>query len=253
MRAYAGLLLKPVLLLTIILTFIGFAVIPSRKILSSDSLNNKKPNQQQAINSLKVNNKAGRLEVVSVERKGQSIRLQFKNNYSKTINAYVLSPGGYQVIYELEDKDFIPPGGTHERSINVQRGQIEDRINIMAVVFDDKTGDGDSAAIKEIKDLRLGRKIQLNRIIPYLDSILKSTDATLSQSLQNVRIKINNLPIGSEQEFPHHVLVGLRDIRETALKSLEELDQVRRDSGNDIFMQQLAKLRALFLKEIEKY
>jgi hypothetical protein len=240
-------LIKSFLLPAVITTLIVLGTCLNQNTLSSGYLPAGISNQQTTL-PLKVSNRTNAFEVVNVRRDGQNARLTFRNNYKKAITAYALFVGGYQIKYELADEEVIVPGGAREQSLNLQAGQ--DRIIVLAVVFEDKAGDGDGAVIKEINDLRLGRRTQFSRIVPLLDKLLNTTDSQLVTALREVKIAINNLPNGPERESSHFFITGLRNAKEATLRDIEELDQVRQINGNAIFREVLVSIKGRFMKSM---
>jgi hypothetical protein len=142
--------------------------------------------------SLNIMNRAPGFELltfVKTGRDGRDIKLSFKNNYNKGITSYVLLMGENAEIraefYSSGTDWLIAPGAGYEYTITMPGpyGLQEDSLTIAAVVFDDRTGEGDAKIINEIMQNRLGKKAQITRALSVLKGFLESPDPGLDSSL----------------------------------------------------------------------
>jgi hypothetical protein len=208
-----------------------------------------------------INNRTHALEVVKIESKENTLHLSLKNNYNKAITAYAISPGDYYVSTELIGTDeVIPPGAmriakynlpdTVDSSSNPQNQQIA--ITILAVVFDDKTGDGDPKMLRMIRDARKGEREEIIRFLPILESLLNAEDNLLAQVIESGKDSIRQLPNRHQQARSFEVRAAAKDARDLVLYRLEEIEAVRSDQGNGTFRERLIKLKAHYEKKLSK-
>jgi hypothetical protein len=209
---------------------------PQREYFSNNTLS-------QATSRLKLSNMTSAFEVVNVEPNGRRVRLTLKNNYNKTITAYAISAGDHSHnLHELPDEEVMTPGSTRDQVVSLPPEQ-KNHITVLAVVFNDRTGDGDGSVVKEINDYRLGKKTQYGHIVPLLNKLLAASDNEFETALQEAKVAIDGLPSGSEQELSHFVIAGLRDAKASILLDLEDLNQVRRSAGNGVVVERMTRIR----------
>ena len=88
-------------------------------------------------------------------------------------------------------------------------------ISVLAVVFDDGSGDGDEKAVAAILDERQKSKLRLTRIIDLLNGDLSSSRAINDTVVDELRSRISSLATGPEDSSE------VNDV----LRWLGELDQ----------------------------
>ena len=183
----------------------------------------------------RIQNKTRSFEVARVSPSlGESaeVELSLRNRYSKNITACAVSVNGsiteIDFAYsELEDQRGISPESVYKqnysfaRHVNQSAARQNLDISILAVVFDDKTGDGDPKLVTEILDTRLGSKIQLARIIALLNNALNSPGVPNEAAVGRLKARILSLPIDSVNSSSETAREGLRNQKEDALRRLE--------------------------------
>lgn len=115
--------------------------------------------------------------------------LSLRNGYDKTITACAVSVNGLIALIDFvysdsegHDQRAIAPGAVYTRwfsygvrSVNRSGAAQEDfDINVLAVVFDDKSSDGDEKAVASILYDRMRSKRLLTRIVDLLNENLNS-------------------------------------------------------------------------------
>jgi hypothetical protein len=188
------------------------------------------------------------------DRDGDYIIL-LKNNYTKNINGYVIGTGaGGKVTVDLTiGNRAITPGDVAEERIPISNlrassegGDPHPAITILAVLFEDGTGEGVAPAIAEIKEKRAGTKIQLKRILPLIQNLLSSSSSKLI-TLGQLKEQIASLPDGAEDATSSHAKKGFRSAKEDALMNLQNLEQ------SDMGLQEgLARIKATIEKRINR-
>lgn len=170
--------------------------------------------QIESINP-QVQNKTRSFELIQA-RRNRSIdaagpELSLRNGYDKNITAFAVSVNGLLVspdfVYsENEDWRSIAPGAVYTsgfgyvvRSVNPAFPVAAPKdfdINVLAVVFDDGSSDGDEKAAAGILYARLKSKRILTRIVDLLDGDLNSRamDYTLFDELKSRISSLSNDP-----------------------------------------------------------
>jgi hypothetical protein len=180
-------------------------------------------------------NKAEGLKVVSVEQTESEILLLMKNDYSKSINALTISIGDLTVNNDyVYSGKAIAPGSQYTFRIPKQPavpGQsAQPAINILAVVFDDRTGDGEDRYVSKVLNSRLGEKIQLSRILPLLQKALKSSDADLPNAVDELVYQVSTLSESSDGQLSSDTQDASRGRKEFVLKNIQA---IKGNSPND--------------------
>jgi hypothetical protein len=192
---------------------------------------------------LQLSNRTNSFEVAKVERNREGVRLTLKNNYNKTITAYAISAGGKSHnLRELSSEKLLTPGSTLDHDLKIQERRNAGNITILAVVFEDKTSDGDAAVAKEISDYRLGKKTQYDRIIPILKRVLATRDNEMQSALEEAQTAIHALPSDSADK-PHFIIAGLSDAKASILMDLEEFKKLRQTEGNSILRERIGLIK----------
>lgn len=181
--------------------------------------------------SYRFNNETRSLEVVELEREGDSIHLILKNVSSKSITGVQVQLGRVTIQSEFlgGDETFLA-GALHERYYPLQEGMDREGINILAAVFDDGSSEGNPEAVRQIKDKRLGEKTQLRRVLPLVQQAIEAPDADAPAALDRLRTDILGLQVERGNGLSDDFSLGLHDRK---LLLLQQLDTLRRDQQVD--------------------
>ena len=112
-------------------------------------------------------------EVLKAYLVDNEVRIRLQNNHKKTITAFAIRITGTAIIKE----DFaysevhlgIEPRETFETSYPVSPSPEVPTIHLLAVLLKDGTDDGNSKVAQQMKDQRLGQKIQILRTLRILE------------------------------------------------------------------------------------
>ena len=186
--------------------FLVFFCICIALILSAFNLNstkvkaNKKQIESQVTTSLKE------LEIVQVNQLGPStLQVIIKNGYQKDITALVASSNGDKdfrrdyVFSELEKDQKLGAGASDEFLYNLNPGEY---LIVTGVLFSDKSFLGDYSAIKGVLDKRLGMKVQLTRINPYLELLNKEGPQSAITTLNRTKQIAETLSLEKDDKSP---------------------------------------------------
>lgn len=133
---------------------------------------------------IEVNNHTQSFQVINAEKHDDHIKLYLRNDSQKSITAFVISSAigprdtfsvKRELVYSAFDDSFITAGSVYEAIFGIP-GSLKSRkiitIDLMAVVFDDKSSEGDPEVIQGIEDERLAEKTLFARAIPLIDAML---------------------------------------------------------------------------------
>ena len=209
------------------------------------------PNQNSSgERQITVRNFTENLRVVNLQvaQDGRHVILTIKNNHGKAITAFTLGQGRSHSTTELIGTgNVIVPGAERVEEYLLSQTP-EPVITIQAVVFDDKSAEGNPEFIKKITEARLGEKTQLTLIIPLLESILNAPDAQLGRVLETNQSRILQLPdleVSGSFEFRS----ALKNTKGLILHHLEQLKQTLQEDGADRFRQWLIILKERYQRK----
>jgi len=168
--------------------------------------------------TLKVQTKTPALKVVNLEKDvdNEVIKITLKNKSDKVITAYDIQVGIGTVISdliteELSENNLLYPGGECIETYELQTGIETKGISVLAVLFQDKTSDGDPVYIKDMQDYRLGVKMGIAESLNFFKEIQQLPKASIPEAFINHQQSKSLMQNG--QELPHFVKVGLQDTR----------------------------------------
>ena len=214
---------------------------------------------QESDGLLKIKNKTQAFHVAALEQvESGDFKLSLKNESDKYITAFRVSVHNAQTSGPI-DVDVvccnrgIAPGAVHPIHFGARAAEGSDqtpRVVIEAVVFDDRTSDGDAAVAAEIEAVRFAEKLQLTRIIDMIGETLASPDADTQAAIDKFKLDVSALPVDSgvsealatmrlevrlpddaDGELSRGVRSGLRNGKERLRQSLFQLERENETSG----------------------
>ncbi|MCI0487815.1 MAG: hypothetical protein L0229_14580 [Blastocatellia bacterium] len=163
---------------------------------------------------IQVINKAPLLEVIIVKRAGHEAWLQVKNGYDKKIAALEIRkrPGGIGMTLDLvRSQRSIEPGAVFEFRVHLgnpsrfteEELKQEPQIEIVVVMFEDGTSEGDLQGAIEIDGRHRAENIQMGRILALLQEAIESSNTNSSEVLERLKKEIAALSTdeGVEEVF----------------------------------------------------
>jgi hypothetical protein len=201
----------------------------SMSVLSSGA--GGRPAQQQRDSLPLVKSHAESLQFISTERTDFELITRIRNTSAKSITAYTVSLCGVPLFaadYTIGDNS-IAPGNVLEIKMPIQA--VSDKcgnatqpiITILAVVFDDRSSEGEFRWVKGILDNRRGEKIQLRRINRILTKAANWADGDKPAGIDRLKSEIAALPL--DEGEPPAVRGGLASARDRILYIIAELEQ----------------------------
>jgi hypothetical protein len=171
--------------------------------------------------------------------------LRLQNGYEKKITAFQLSFGIVKLKKEL----------IYDESYSIQHNQVitfeneaepdlDTRgIEILAVVFDDGTGDGTESAIKDIREYRSGMRIAIKEALPKMQNALSSRKETLASAIERVRSELSALPEIPESSLPYNTKVGIHDQKWRIVHELQMLSEDRLPAHASLSLEEKQELQ----------
>lgn len=201
---------------------------------------------------LKINNNTQSLQVVDVQRNGQEARLLLRNNSNKDIAAFKISTASYGIMLDFTP-DLFNAGTDFVRSLTIPETEdAVDEVSIVAVLFDDQTGDGNPMVVRQMMERRKGEKLQLLKILPLIDSVLIAPKEQFSERLDAAEKAAIELPDSLNSADSVHFRAGLHDAKERILSDLRTAKILQKDPSGTIQDSQLRYLKDHYARKISK-
>jgi hypothetical protein len=127
-------------------------------------------------------------EILTAEFLNDHVRIRLKNNHKDTITAFVIRLGDTTISEDFAYSEVhfgIEPGATLERVYPTPNGSERPILSLLTVLLKDGSEDGDSKVAQQIKDERLGQKVQVIRTLRILEK-----EGQLPQNLEMVKSHI---------------------------------------------------------------
>lgn len=192
------------------------------------------------------------------------MRIRLQNNHKKTITAFAIRITGSAVVKEdfaYSEVHFgIEPGETFETGYPASPGSEAPTIHLLAVLLNDGTDDGNPKVVRQMRDQRLGQKIQILRTLRVLEregqsrkdlkTIKSDVFAALNASESETLANLSELsPTSrSDNQLSDELKAGLQWGREKIMQRfnvVENLPTVNQEQG-------LTELKTRALKLVSK-
>ena len=180
-----------------------------------------------------VRNMAQSFRLIAIEKvENRDLRLTLQNNYGKRINGFWVFVGnvGTEVGPLYEKEQMILPGGIYTIDLPIQEDTDTKGIGIVAVTFEDGSGDGDSETLYVIRETRKGEKIQIKKILKLLRQHLMSPDVDTSTALDRLESQIKSLSVDSGNGQRDPLWSGLNSAKQRAIAFVQSVRSKQYDS-----------------------
>jgi hypothetical protein len=178
------------------------------------------------LKGLRMRNKTKAFFVVGAQIQGDSVQIEMRNGYDKPITAYQVLVGDTRIHRELLTNDnprVISPGESVRELYPFYRKLESIGIIVLAVLFDNHTGDGDPEFLKRLLEYREGMKIQREHTIDALQKLINTSDISVRSALYGIMSDISAIPEEEASSLPLYVRFGLKDERERLLLVIQNL------------------------------
>lgn len=207
----------------------------------------------------------GHEELKATNSDGQ-LKISLKNNHKETITAFAISFGNTVVKEDFAYSEVhfgIEPGETFEESYPFPRSSVgaePPTLHLLTVLLKDGTNDGNSKVAQQIKDERLGEKIQIRRMLKILEkeafsrkdikALKGDITAALGAGEDEARIiRKELLPAsGMDDNLSENLKKGLHWGREKMLRSLQTLEQLPTERQEEGLIELKDRAHKLFAK-----
>ena len=224
------------------------------------------PGAQASPKELIVVTKTRGHEEVKATLVDDQLRVSLKNNHTDTITAFAINFGDTTIKEDFAYSDVhfgIEPGDTFERSYAVSLpplGSELRNLHLLTVLRKNGTRDGDPKVSREIKDERLGEKIQILRMLRILEkerlprrdlkTIKSDVVAALDSGESETHITLSELEPSSrsDKKLSDDLRNGLQVGREKILRKFEVLEQLPTESREQGFTEFKERANKLFAK-----
>jgi hypothetical protein len=235
-----------------IILLVAFAVV----------LNARNPRASTALQRIAVLSQTRGNEVLTAELLNGQVTIRLKNNHKDTITAFAikLDDTTIKADFAYSEVHFgIEPGDTFERSYPYSNTSSEPRpLQLLTVILMDGTKDGNSKIAQEIRDERLGEKIQILRTLKLLEGqspadlkttrsdIVTALETTESETLASLS-ELSPTP-GSDNKLSDALKAGLQWGREKMLQAFDNLEKLPTEERRQAFTEFKARSQKLVSK-----
>lgn len=179
-----------------------------------------------------VKNETESFQLQGIDRYKEGYILRMKNISQKSITAYSLSTKSGQrrdSDYNISG-DVIEPGEIEEiRLYTLNIAPQELNIRILLVIFADHSSEGDFKVAGEMRDSRLGEKVQYQRIRNILQETLVKTELNPAAMLSRLKERIEALSEAADKQFSTSYPMGLRRAKRNMLYLLDNLEKMEKE------------------------
>jgi hypothetical protein len=175
---------------------------------------------------LPVRNMAQSFRLIAIEKiENRDLRITLQNDYSKRINGFWLFVGnvGTEIGPLYEKEQMISSGGIYTIDLPIQADTDTRGIGIVAVTFEDGSGDGDSESLYVIRETRKGEKIQIKKILKLIRQHLMSPDMDTSTALDRLESQIKSLSVDSGNGQRDPLWSGLNSAKQRAISFVQSV------------------------------
>lgn len=213
------------------------------------------------ITQITIRNRTDTLEGISIEPRADGLyALTLRNESSKIVTgfAYKAGPPGSEAG---------PVGGHISESINIAPGAIAVHVfgipqalkkrprvlSILAVYFIDGSGEGDGGVVQEFRDTETGYERANYILKPMIHDLAVRDDGELLKAINELTLRIRNLPDPPEATGSFALLAGFRDSKEMAALDIESVGRAHQESGADLARKRIAEISDRYEKEALHY
>jgi hypothetical protein len=183
------------------------------------------------VDNVPVRNMTRSFRLIALEKlDNKDIRLTLQNDYDKNINGFWVYVGGVgtEVGPIYEEERMILPGGTYVIDLPIQEQTDTRGIGIIAVTFEDGTGDGETDSLFVMRETRKGEKEQVKRILKLIKQHLVSEDADSLENLTTLEAKIKALSTEGKNGQRDPFSSGLISAKQRAIAIIQRISSKKR-------------------------
>ncbi len=179
---------------------------------------------------IKIENYAKGLSIVKLERRDDSFIALLRNDYPKTITRYTIAIAEEITGAEMlngNDENLRRPGDLWEQRFAIQMDIDTLGLKVLAVIFDDRSTDGDPEYVKKIRRWRLGMKMQRERALELVTSALAvKDDRQRSIVIRDLESQLSPLSQEEIERLPSEVRSGILGERNRILRQIARMRDI---------------------------
>jgi hypothetical protein len=177
------------------------------------------------------------------------IQITLHNYSDKVITAYQFLIGSTRVTGDLayHKKSLILPGTERDMTYTLNPSVMERGISVLAVVFEDMTGDGDFNAIKEIDETRLGKAKAYSYFFSRIQSLSMVRDSDLFDSLQTIKQQIISIP--ESEDMPVNVRYGFHNGKQDIVEEIEAIRPKEERAKIDLLKERFQQITRIIQRQ----
>lgn len=224
------------------------------------------PSASASPQELTVISRTRGVEVLTANFLDNQIRIRLQNNHKETITAFAIKFGTTVVKEDFAYSEVhfgIEPGETLEESYPYSRSSLGAELptlHLLTVLLKDGRYDGSSKVAQEIKDVRLGNKIQIHRMLKILDKEgfprkdIKALKGDITAALdagedEALVIRKQLFPAsGMDDNLSEALKEGLHWGREKVLRRFQTLEQLPTERQEEGLIELKDRAHKLFAK-----
>ena len=203
-----------------------------------------------------IDNRTTSVEVVSMTDDAQArglplMQVVLKNTSKKRIETLMVGMEDWTFMRDVNIfHGGMPPGTTLTFDVPplTQRPGGVDSLgshdfHIFAVVFDDKTADGDAAAIDRVFDDRAGKKQQYARLLDLIENVERNNSGDTRSTFNELVRRVAELPESTDVSTKKWVGAGASALRNAKVENLKRLLSTDKAQDNEYLRSRLAALK----------
>lgn len=205
-------------------------------------------------------------EVLTANVIDNELRIRLKNNHKDTITAFVINFNNTTIKEDFVYSDVrigVEPGDTFQTSYSLSpspTGSEPPTLYLLTVLLKNGIHDGNSKVAKEIRDERLGEKIQILRTLRILEKEgqsgqdLKTIKSDIAAALNAGEFETGTIlselqpSSRSDTKLSDGLRKGLHWGRETMLRRFEVIEQLPTEYREQAFRELKERSHKLFAK-----
>jgi len=191
--------------------------------------------------TLQILNRTRSFSVIKAESGSNEFSITLKNNSTKTVTAFSISLGReFSILEEFVFAEVsnigIGPDALFSKNYPTLTSIQPQAIEIKGLIFDDGTAEGDTFAVREIEDSRLGQRIQMQRAVKGLQTFLAKGLGDVSEFKTNLGKALN-----SSDDDTLNVLAELKPSHRITKQSLSADLREGLDNGRQNVLRRLGE------------
>lgn len=208
-----------------------------------------------------ISNRTDTLEGISIEPGSDGLyALTLRNDSSKIVTGFAYKVGSQESAAgptggHLRDSINIPPGAMAVHAFGIPKALKKGPwvLTILGVYFSDGSGEGDGGVVQEFRDTEAGYARANYIIKPMIRDLAIKDDGELLQAINELTLRIRNLPDPPEDTASFALLAGFRDCKEMASLEIKGLGRAHQEGGADLVRKRIAEVSDRYERQAQHF